>query len=55
MMMFHDLFMYMYFDKADIRPGHTAEIGGTQLRFSDLTEHHDLFGGKKGTLVITMA
>lgn len=49
---FNALFAYMYFYRARLLPGHTAEIGGLKLRFSALTEYEELFEGEYGTLVV---
>ena len=52
LMLFKALFSYMYGYGAQLAPGHTAEIGETNLRFTEVKEYADLFEGKYGTLVV---
>jgi hypothetical protein len=52
LILFKTLFSYMYAYEAKLAPGHTAEIGDTNLKFSKVTEYPDLFMGKYGTLVV---
>lgn len=52
LILFKTLFSYMYAYEAKLAPGHTAEIGDTNLKFSTLTEYADIFMGKYGTLVV---
>ncbi|MBL4649455.1 MAG: DUF4261 domain-containing protein [Aureispira sp.] len=52
LILFKTLFSYMYSYEAKLAPGHTAEIGATNLKFSTLTEYADIFMGKHGTLVV---
>jgi hypothetical protein len=52
LILFKTLFSYMYAYQAKLAPGHTAEIGDTNLEFSTLTEYADMFMGKYGTLVV---
>lgn len=52
LMLFQTLFSYMYAYEAQLAPGHTAEVGDTNLKFSTLTEYADIFMGKHGTLVV---
>jgi hypothetical protein len=54
LMLFKTLFSYMYSYNAQLAPGHTAEIGDTNLEFSTLTEYADLFMGRYGTLVVNI-
>lgn len=54
LILFKTLFSYMYSYQAQLAPGHTAEIGETNLKFSALTEYADLFMGKHGTLVVNI-
>jgi|GEM_PF-6050141 len=53
LMTFKALFSYMYGYGAKLAAGQTAEIGETNLRFTELTEYADLFKGKYGTLVVS--
>lgn len=52
LILFKTLFSYMYSYQAQLAPGHTAEIGDTNLKFTTVTEYADLFMGKYGTLVV---
>ena len=51
--LFNGLFAYMYFYKAVLLPGHTADLGAHKLRFSELQQYQDLMMGKFGTLVVS--
>ncbi|MDJ1503090.1 hypothetical protein [Xanthocytophaga agilis] len=53
MQIFNALFAYMYFYKAVLAPGHTADLAGLSLKFSAVEEYKDLFTGKYGTLVVS--
>lgn len=53
MALFNGLFAYMYFYKAVLLPGHTADLGAHKLKFSELQQYQDLMGGKFGTLVVS--
>jgi hypothetical protein len=52
MEIFNGLFSYMYFYKAKLAAGHTADFGDKKLKFSAVEEYADLFTGRHGTLVV---
>jgi hypothetical protein len=52
LMLFNALFSYMYGYNAVLKVGHTAEIGGLNLKFTAVKEYANIFEGKFGTLVV---
>lgn len=52
MEIFNALFAYMYFYKAKLAVGHTADIGDLKLKFTAVTEYKEAFEGKFGTLAV---